>query len=69
MEAENIKTIEREKILNKLKKEFINLKVVSEKQFSQRFSTSKYRDSWQDEIFKEYQIIAIRIELLFELLS
>ena len=63
------KDMKREEVLIKLKVEFKKLNKVSEKQFEQRFSTSKYCDSWCDEIFKEYQTIKIRIELLLELLN
>jgi len=60
--------MEQEEILSKLKEEFKRLNAVSEKQFEQRFTTSKYQDSWVDDVFKEYQTIKIRIELLLELL-
>ena len=60
--------MEQTEILSKLQNEFRKLNNVSDKQFEQRFSTSKYEDSWQDEVFKEYQTIRIRIELLLELL-
>ena len=61
--------MEQEEILSKLKEEFKRLNAVSEKQFKERFSTSKYEDSWMDEVFKEYQTVKIRIELLLELLQ
>ena len=61
--------MEQTEILSKLQNEFRKLNNVSDKQFEQRFSTSKYEDSWQDEVFKEYQTIRIRIELLLELLQ
>ena len=56
-------------ILNKLKEEFRKLNAISEKQFKERFSTSKHEDSWMDELFQEYQTVKIRIELLLELLQ
>lgn len=61
--------MEQEEILSKLKEEFKRLNAVSEKQFKERFSTSKHEDSWVDELFKEYQTVKIRIELLLELLQ
>ena len=61
--------MEQNEILSRLKEEFKKLNKVSEKQFEQRFTTSKYQDSWADEVFKEYQTIKIRIELLLELLQ
>jgi hypothetical protein len=61
--------MEKKEILSKLQIEFRKLNNVSDKQFQQRFTTSKYRDSWQDEVFKEYQTIRIRIDLLLELLQ
>ena len=61
--------MEREEILNKLKDEIEKLNNASDKQFKERFSTSKHRDSWQDEIFKEYQTARIRVDLLIEMLS
>lgn len=56
-------------IIIKLKEESENLNKVSEKQFEQRFTTSKYEDKWADDVFKEYKTISIRIELLLELLN
>tara|TARA_R110000796_G_scaffold11688_1_gene39372 strand:- start:5943 stop:6170 length:228 start_codon:yes stop_codon:yes gene_type:complete len=60
--------MKQEEILIKLEEEFRRLNIVSEKQFNERFSTSRYEDRWMDEIFKEYQTVKIRIELLLELL-
>lgn len=60
--------MEKEDILLKLKLEFAIMKDISEKQFEQRFSTSKYEDSWYDELFKSYQTSRIRIDLLLELI-
>ena len=56
-------------LLVKLTKEITDLRRISEKQFEQRFSTSKYEDSWMDSLFKEYQTTIIRVELLMELLN
>ena len=59
----------RENLLFTLKKEFEVLKDISDRQFEQRFSTNKYKDSWQDDLFKEYQECRIRIDLLLKLLK
>ena len=55
-------------LIFKLKQEFKRLKKVSELQFKERFSTSKHQDSWSDEVFREFQTVSIRIEVLLELL-
>lgn len=60
--------MEQSEIINKLKEELKQLDKVSKKQFEQRFSTSKYQDSWQDDLFKEYQTVKIRIDLLLEMI-
>jgi uncharacterized protein YjlB len=60
--------MEKEDILLKLKLEFAIMKDISETQFEQRFTTSKYESSWCDELFKNYQTSRIRIDLLLELL-
>lgn len=52
-----------------LKKEFRKLIVISDKQFEQRFTTIKNPDSWQDDLFREYQTVKIRIELLNDLIG
>ena len=61
--------MDKEKILKKLKAEFRTLKSISEKQFQQRFTTSKYEDKWQDEVFQQYHESRIKIDLLLELLE
>ena len=53
----------------KLKDEFDKLKIINRKQFEQRFTTSKYEDKWQDDLFRDYQNCRIRIDLLLELLE
>jgi len=60
--------MEQADLLNKLEEEFEKLIIVSEKQFKERFSGTKYEDRWSDNLFKEYQTIKIRIELLLELI-
>lgn len=55
-------------ILNKLKKEFKILIEISDRQFEQRFSTSKYENKWSDDLFERYQTSRTRINLLLELL-
>lgn len=61
--------MELQEIIIKLRIETNKLKRICDTQFEERFSTSKHQDSWQDELFKEYQTIMIRIELLQELLE
>lgn len=58
-----------EEILSKLKREVKNLTIISDKQFNDRFSTSKHNDTWTDDLFKEHQTCRIRVELLLELIS
>jgi hypothetical protein len=60
--------MEKDKILLKLKLEFEILKEISERQFEQRFDTSKYENSWHDDLFNSYQKTRIRIDLLLELI-
>jgi hypothetical protein len=61
--------MEKEEIFRKLKEEMEILIGISEMQFDQRFTTSKFEDKWADDIFIEYQKSKIRVELLLELLT
>ena len=56
-------------ILNKLESEIKRLKIICDKQFEERFSISKHKDKWSEDLFQEYQTCIIRIELLNEMLS
>lgn len=61
--------MEKEDLLLKLKEEFLVLNKICNRQFEERFSTSKHEDKWQDDLFREYETQRIRIDLLIELLS
>ena len=61
--------MEKTEILQKLKEEMSILFEISNMQFDQRFTTSKFEDKWADDILREYQKSKTRIELLLELLS
>ena len=61
--------MEKDELLLKLKEEFEKLNKLSDKQFEQRFTTSKFENSWYDELFKDYQVARARIELLLEILT
>lgn len=61
--------MERAEILEKLKEEYRKLSKISDQQFDERFSTSKYEQRWYDELYKDYHTTRIRIDLLLELLT
>ena len=56
-------------MLNKLIEEFRKLNSIIEKLFKERFSSSKHEDRWSDELFKDYETVKIRIELLIEMIE
>jgi hypothetical protein len=56
-------------IIEQLKIEYDKLNKIADKQFEQRFNTSKYEDKWMDELYRDYKTIRIRIDLLIELLD
>lgn len=61
--------MDREDLILKLKKELLELNKISNRQFEQRFTTSKYEDKWQDDLFREYQTQRVRVDLLIELIT
>lgn len=60
--------MDKTEILAKLKDEYKKLAQISDKQFEERFSTSKHEDRWYDQLYKDYHTIRIRIDLLLEML-
>jgi hypothetical protein len=57
-----------EELLRALGGKIKDLKEISDRQFEQRFSTSKHEDKWMDELFQEYQKCIIEVMLLRDLL-
>ena len=60
--------MEKIEILAKLKEEYKKLVNISDKQFEERFSTSKHEERRYDELYKDYHNTRIRIDLLLEML-
>ena len=60
--------MEKIEILSKLKEEYQKLAKISDQQFEERFSTSKYEQKWMDDLYKDYHTTRIRIDLLLEML-
>ena len=58
-----------EEVLSLLNFEIDKLKKLCDRQFEQRFTTIKYEDKWDDEIFRNYQICVARIGAFAEVMK